>query len=155
MWVKHTGGAIKGASNGDSVFAARTLVRLFYRCAIQRMAEAKVLRKASYTTGAVYLAGYGVECILKALLLSVVKAGQQERMLQAFRGRGGHDFQWLRGRYLDNGGTGFPPIITRCFSLVNQWNTDLRYVPKTMKPSDADQFMSAAEEIIRWADGRL
>jgi len=44
--------------------------RLFYR-ASQRFDEAQVLLEAVRTTGAVYLAGYGIECILKALILSV------------------------------------------------------------------------------------
>ena len=35
--------------------------RLFYRCAKQRFDDAAVLRKAEHTTGAVYLAGYGVD----------------------------------------------------------------------------------------------
>ena len=34
--------------------------RLFYRCAKQRLVEARVLQKAFMPTGAVYLAGYSV-----------------------------------------------------------------------------------------------
>ena len=45
--------------------------RLYYRCAFQRYEESQVLIEAGYTTGAVYLAGYGIECILKALVLNV------------------------------------------------------------------------------------
>ena len=43
--------------------------RLYYRCAFQRHEDAQILLRADHTTGAVYLAGYGVECILKALVL--------------------------------------------------------------------------------------
>ena len=46
--------------------------RLFYRCAIQRHEESVVLLEAGYTTGALYLAGYSVECILKSLVLAGV-----------------------------------------------------------------------------------
>jgi len=35
--------------------------RLYYRCGYQRYEEAEVLLNAEYTTGAVYLAGYGIE----------------------------------------------------------------------------------------------
>ena len=41
--------------------------RLFYRCARQRFGEAEILLEAGHPTGAVYLAGYSIECMLKAL----------------------------------------------------------------------------------------
>lgn len=129
--------------------------RLFYRCAWQRMDEAKVLRKAIMTTGAVYLAGYGVECMLKALILSMATKHQQVETVQAFRGNQAHDFQWLRDRYLQKGGAKFPKNISRDFTLVSAWSTKLRYLPKTMKAKEADRILEAAEQIIRWADERL
>lgn len=58
--------------------------RRFYRCAKQRLVEAQVLQNASMPTGAVYLAGYSVECILKALLFSVVPAAQTEAVPGSF-----------------------------------------------------------------------
>ncbi len=41
--------------------------RLFIRRPKQRAEDAELLLKAGRTTGAVYLAGYTVECFLKAL----------------------------------------------------------------------------------------
>ena len=43
-------------------------------------------------TGAVYLAGYSVECILKALIFSVVPLVQIEAVLGSFRGVRAHDY---------------------------------------------------------------
>ncbi len=83
--------------------------RLFYRCALQRFQEAKILRKADQTTGAVYLAGYGVECTLKSLILLPV--AKHQTTLRSFRGGRAHDYQWLRQQYLDNGGPRFPGPI--------------------------------------------
>ena len=102
-----------------------TEARLFYRCAVLRYEEAEVLLKAAYTTGAVYLAGYGVECILKTLVLMAVPAAQRHAMLKQFRGGKAHDFEWLRSLYLTNGGSRFPSEVTRHFTLVNSWSTDL------------------------------
>lgn len=62
--------------------------RLFYRCAIRRYVEAAVLLKAGFTTGAVYLAGYGIECTLKALVLANVPPGARSRVLKSFAARG-------------------------------------------------------------------
>ena len=60
--------------------------RLYYRCAFQRYEEAEILFEAGYTTGAVYLAGYGVECVLKALVLTVVPPNARSDALRSFRG---------------------------------------------------------------------
>ena len=56
---------------------------------------------------------------------------------------------------LQNGGPRFPREITEAFTLVNDWSTDMRYLPRTLKADEAEGFLSAAENIIRWADGRI
>lgn len=129
--------------------------RLFYRCAFQRFDDARVLREMDHTTGAVYLAGYGVECILKALILGAVVPKARSEMLRSFRGNRAHDFEWLRTQYRLNGGSRLPRDITRHFTLLNDWSTELRYVPRRVKDEDADVFLTAAASIIGWADGRL
>ncbi|MDR3635656.1 MAG: HEPN domain-containing protein [Isosphaeraceae bacterium] len=129
--------------------------RLFYRCAFQRYEDAQILLRADHTTGAVYLAGYGIECILKALLLSAVPLVARTAMLNSFRGTRAHDYEWLRTPYLQNGGSRYPRKITEAFTLVNDWSTDMRYLPRTLKAEEAEGFLAAAENIIHWADGRL
>lgn len=129
--------------------------RLFYRCAFQRYEEAEVLFRASYTTGAVYLAGYGVECILKTLVLMAVPARSRSDILKLFRGNKAHEYEWLRAMYLTNGGARFPREITRHFTLVNDWSTDLRYSPRQVRDEEAQAFLESAVAIIQWADGRL
>ncbi len=114
-----------------------------------------MLFQASYTTGAVYLAGYGVECILKALVLASTPSGERSEMMKSFRGAKAHEFEWLRNVYLLKGGARFPSEIVRHFTLVNDWSTDLRYLPKFVRADDAESFLVTAAAIIRWADGRL
>ena len=129
--------------------------RLYYRCAFQRYEEAEVLFKAEFTTGAVYLAGYGIECILKALVLMAVPTGSRSDMLKSFRGSKAHEYEWLRSLYLTNRGARFPRDITQHFTLVNDWSTDLRYTPRSVRDDEAEAFLASAVAIIRWADGRL
>lgn len=129
--------------------------RLYYRCAFQRYEEAQVLLRADYTTGAVYLAGYGIECILKALVLMSVPASARPDTLRSFRGGRAHEYEWLRDEYLTNGGARFPREITQHFTLVNDWSTDLRYTPRAVRAEEAEGFLAAAAAIIRWADRRL
>jgi len=130
--------------------------RLFYRCAFQRHEDSQVLfLRGDRTTGAVYLAGYGVECMLKALILAALAPAPRAEMLQSFRGARTHDYEWLRTQYLENGGARFPREVNAAFTLVNDWSTDLRYLPRTLKADEAEGFLSAAASILRWADGRL
>ncbi len=129
--------------------------RRFYRCAIQRLEEAQILLRADRTTGAVYLAGYGIECILKSLILSAVVSGAAVSVLQSFRGSRAHDFEWLRQQYIDSHGPDFPRSINIQFTFVNDWSTELRYNPGNLKADDAVDFLAAAEEIIRFGSERL
>jgi HEPN domain-containing protein len=129
--------------------------KLYYRCAFQRHEDAQILLRADRTTGAVYLAGYGLECILKALVLSGLAPAARTEILNSFRGARAHDYEWLRTRYLQNGGARFPREVTEAFTLVNDWSTDMRYLPGTLRAEDAEGFLSAADRIIRWANGRL
>jgi hypothetical protein len=129
--------------------------RLYYRCVLRRCEEAEVLLRADYTTGAVYLAGYGIECILKALVLTAVSAGDRPDTLRSFRGTKAHEYEWLRSVYLTNGGPRFPREITQHFTLVSDWSTDLRYTPRSVRADEAEAFLASAVAIIKWADGRL
>jgi hypothetical protein len=130
--------------------------RLFYRCAFQRYEDAQILfLRGDRTTGAVYLAGYAIECILKALALSALAPAKQTELLQSFRGSRAHNYEWLRTQYLQSGGARFPRDVNAAFTLVNDWSTDLRYLPRTLKSDEADGFLTAAKTILKWADERL
>lgn len=130
-------------------------VRLFIRCANQRLEEATVLLGAEFATGAVYLAGYGVECALKALILSLTPASRIEAVLGMFRGNKAHDYNQLKSWYRQKGGTPAPEEVNRAFTLVQDWSTGLRYSLDAWDLKDALGFLRAAKTIVRWADGRL
>jgi HEPN domain-containing protein len=130
--------------------------RPFYRAAMQRIDDARfLLEKGERTNAAVYLAGYSVECVLKALLISSLPATKHDKIIGEFRKRGqGHDFDWLKHKYQHAGGATFPATIQRSFITVSTWGTDLRYETGTIKRKEAEAFLSAAEAIVRWADRR-
>jgi hypothetical protein len=130
--------------------------RNFYRAGKPRFEDARLLlESAERTTGAIYLAGYGVECLLKALILSVTPANRRATIADNFRGARAHNYDWLKGRYFAQGGPPFPSHISKLFSLVETWDTEWRYNPGTAPPREAQKFLQATEEIILWADGRL
>lgn len=129
--------------------------RLFYRAAKQRFEDAEFLLDVDRTTAAVYLAGYSVECILKALILSVVRHAQEAEILALFRGARAHDYDWLLRLYADGGGPRLRPNLVSHFARVNTWSTDMRYSPGTIALRDAKAFLDSSVEIFTWADGRL
>jgi hypothetical protein len=131
--------------------------RPYYRAAMQRMDDARfLLEKGGRTNTAVYLAGYSVECVLKALLISALPAKKQDEIIEEFRKRGqGHSFDWLKHQYQKAGGAAFPSTIQRSFVTVSTWGTDLRYETGSIKLKEAEAFLAAAEAILAWADRRM
>ncbi len=93
--------------------------------------------------------------MLKSLILSALPLDRRAEMFQSFRGAKGHDCAWLRTRYLENGGARFPVEINKSFILVNEWTTDLRYLPRTLTNKEAGRFLSGVKSILHWADGTL
>jgi HEPN domain-containing protein len=129
--------------------------RLYYRAAKQRYDDSQLLLEAGRTTGAVYLAGYTVECCLKALVLASVATTIRKRLLADFRGSRGHDIEWLGALYRGYVGAAVPREVTRHLSRVASWSTDLRYTTGLLRSRDADQFMESVVAIATWAEGRM
>lgn len=128
----------------------------FYRAAFQRFDDATTLLNAEHNTGAVYLAGYSVECILKALVLaSIASATIRKQIQRQFRGSRGHDFEWLKLQYKTMGGPPISGAIAKDFSLVSGWVVEIRYWTGQWNPKDAVDFIAAAERILKWADRRF
>lgn len=131
------------------------LARRFFRCATQRRDEARILFKAESYAGAVYLAGYAVECIIKAMILAITPAAQEADVVALFRGAKAHDYDQLKVWYRERGGSTPPPSLNPSFTIVNDWSTDLRYSTAPLKQEDAQEFLDAVDEVMRWGSGRL
>jgi hypothetical protein len=128
----------------------------YRRSAINRFDEAVLLFEAGKCTGAMYLSGYAVECMLKVMVLSTVTfALQPEFAKRSLQGRAGHDFEALRSLYRKRSGAGFPSGVAKRFAMVSTWSTDLRYDPREAKVIEAEPFLGAVKEIIAWADERV
>ncbi len=129
--------------------------RRFYRLAYQRLEEAEVLCDAGYCIGAVYLAGYAVECMLKALILNSIPESGQEEVEAEFRGQRAHEYEWLRYRYAQTSPPGIPAAISASLAFVSTWDTSLRYKPGLGEPRDASRFLEEVKLILDWADNRI
>jgi HEPN domain-containing protein len=130
-------------------------VHRFQHAAAHRFEEAQfLLERGGYTTAAVYLAGYAVECSLKALLLSTMPLRKQREALGSFRGAKAHDFGWLK-HLLGQQGVVLPRTIATQLATLAWWDTDLRYDAKMVEQEEAEEFLAGARLIVGWANGRL
>ncbi|MBL9124274.1 MAG: HEPN domain-containing protein [Planctomycetaceae bacterium] len=127
----------------------------FFRAGFQRLEDAQVLFRAGRNQGAQYLAGYAVECVLKALILHRTPGRRRAAALNSFRGARGHDLEWLweELRHLRE-----PPAtadVQREFARLVTWGTGFRYEVGTIKQQDAAAFVAAAEGIAAWVHARI
>lgn len=129
--------------------------RRFYRVAFQRFEDGTLLlERLDWPKPAVYLTGYAVECILKALLIVVTPARSRGETVASFRGALAHDLLWLRDRL--GARKVRPPLAeSRELTYLSSWSTDLRYEPGPGDREDAERFLRAARIVIKWADGRM
>ncbi len=135
-----------------------TDAKRFYRAGGQRLEDARFLLEAERTTAAVYLAGYCVECALKALIVTRAGKDKKAEVLALFAGSKAHDYDWLRSLHDKYGGPRPPKKdkeLVRAFVVVSTWGTHLRYDAGTMREDDAQTFLDAVRRIWKWADERL
>jgi HEPN domain-containing protein len=130
-------------------------VRRFQPAADQRLTTAEFLLENDFHLDAVYLAGYAVECAMKALILRWTSKGKFADMLQQLTevGAKGHDFEYLKGLLKQQrGGSGKKDAeilgeLARQLKEVTSWSTDLRYQVGTVRPKEAQAFLRAARAI--------
>ncbi|HXG09900.1 MAG TPA: hypothetical protein VNK04_08940 [Gemmataceae bacterium] len=129
--------------------------RLYYRAAWDRYDDAQLLLNAKRTTGAVYLAGYTVECLLKALILASVAPRLRRELFDEFHGSRAHNLEWLGSVYRRRAGGTIPQPGARHLSRVASWSTDLRYATGTLTENEAGEFMDAVIAFATRANGRM
>src|SRR5438552_16475756 len=100
--------------------------RDFQKAALQRLATAEFLLDKDYTLDAMYLAGYTVECTLKALILEITPLAERaERLKTISSGKSMHEPETL-GRFLKDGGRPIPAELVERLRR-SDWSTALRY----------------------------
>lgn len=71
----------------------------FRRAAHQHLEAGRVLLESGgFRLQAMYLAGYAVECALKAMLVSRTPLKRQPQLIDSFRGAVSHDYEHLKAR---------------------------------------------------------
>jgi HEPN domain-containing protein len=113
--------------------------------------EAGYLNDGGFYTGAVYLAGHAVECMLKALLISRHPPGQRHNVYKACRQKIGHNLEELNRR-LARIGARIPPSLDEEYATVLTWANEMRYEPGDQSLDHAEGFLNGASRLLDWAE---
>ncbi|HZL35596.1 MAG TPA: hypothetical protein VFC78_09830 [Tepidisphaeraceae bacterium] len=129
--------------------------RKYYRVAKQRLVEAElILEKLDRPAAAIYIGGYAVECILKALILVLTPARSRADALRSLKTDYGHSLLRLRDG-IRRCGAIIPADVMGNILFATAWSPDLRYEPGPGDPDEAREFMRAVRTVVVWADERM
>lgn len=130
-----------------------------------RFDDAKSLMASSRLRGAMYIAGYAVECALKAKLMKMRGCFNLRDLQEDLRNHGEfnpadtiftHSLEVLllltgaRDRCQAN------QEVWRSFRIANRWVPAWRYATKPIDyPSDATDFVTAVETVVKWIENNI
>ena len=130
------------------------------KAGMKRLRDAKRLRNSGGWRGSMYLAGYYVECKLKARLMEMYDIWTLEELENRLSGLAGkpvraftHSIEVLMThtgvlRRMDSN-------VRRSFSKCNQWKTDWRYDPNDGTREECEQFIEAVEALGHFIDKNI
>ena len=119
------------------------------RAAGQRLTSAQILYDNSAYLDSTYIAGYSVECSLKAVIIGRTPATRR----QEFKGKIAHNYEYLKDLLKKKNVNTSP--ISIALRRIATWSTDLRYDVGRGDAGTAEQFLAAAREIYNWAQRNL
>jgi hypothetical protein len=137
------------------------MVRRFYDVALRHQEAAIFLlsgcspnSRSAQATEVIYLGGYAVECILKALLLSRFRTRRHPSIEKMFVEEVRHNLDLLRKKLteLKKKPVVFPQKMERTLRSVRSlWSPHLRYDAKLTLTEEASDFMNMVDDIVGWS----
>ena len=135
-------------------------VRRFYYAAELHFDSATELMKSFPRLGSslrgheiVYLAGYVVECALKALYLSRCSPRRHEEVVAWLKAEIKHNLEKLKSELVEKGVV-FPSEVMRDLKWVKtHWSSEMRYRVHTWNRVDTTRFLKSVRSIRAWVRG--
>jgi HEPN domain-containing protein len=128
--------------------------RDFLRAATRRLSTAQFLLMHGFTLDAMYLAGYCVECSLKALILEKTPQNKRSVVLKSLTsGARMHRAEVLADELKKLGSPVNPQLLKQLIRFG--WTTSLRYESGRKNTGEAKGFLKKAEEVYNWVKGEL
>jgi hypothetical protein len=132
----------------------RKQIATFRRAAKQRFTSAELLLRGDCTLDAIYLAGYSVECILKALILKQTSLGKQAELFGIItKGSAMHSPDVLNV-LLKQQGSPLPLKLAEQLRAAD-WSPALRYRTGRVEVAVAEAYLLAVKQIVEWAEEKL
>ena|SRR3990172_1182581 len=131
-----------------------TSSRDFQRAALQRLTAAEFLLDNHYNLDAMYLAGYTLECTLKALIVEKAPAAEKTTTLKKISsGKKMHNVEVLSGLLKDFG----CPIPLELVKRLRKstWSTTLRYESGRTDTGETRAFLKTAKAVYNWVESHL
>ncbi len=126
----------------------------FLKVAEQRLNAAEALLRADLTLDTQYIAGYAVECSLKALILEkTVPADRPDKLLRITSGATMHKSETLLQELRALNVSLTPELAKRMRRF--DWTTDLRYETGRRDRGETIGFLRTCVEIRNWVKGQL
>ncbi len=134
------------------------------KAGIHRRADAQALLKAKRWRGAMYLAGYSIECLLKVKLMQMYVCTNLRELEEELQRRGllaehvtifTHQLEILIR--LTNGLDRLRQNVQLwpSFNIVNRWIPAWRYNPDPSNRADAVDYVTAVDSIRGWINNNL
>lgn len=129
-----------------------------------RMDDARALLNAVRWRGAMYLAGYSVECLLKTKLMRMFDCRHLRELEEELQRRGELAFQATVFTHQLELLLRLTNALDRLrqnrehwqlFNMVNRWVPAWRYTADLSNPDDAKDFLDAVEKVSRWIDHNI
>ena len=130
----------------------------------QRLADAKALLNASRWRGAMYMAGYAVECLLKTKLIHVYDCKnlreledllRQHSILPANRTVFTHKLEDLLELTPGYNRLRQNRDLWHTFHAVNLWTPQWRYTAKQITRQEATRFLILIENFMHWINHNI
>ncbi|MCC6126535.1 MAG: hypothetical protein IT426_16365 [Pirellulales bacterium] len=129
--------------------------RDFQRASEQRFTVAEfLLEQRDYSLDAFYLAGYSVECILKALVMYRTPEMNRKAAFQRLKGGAKMHYPEHLKEELKNLGHPIPNEIVKGFRRFG-WSTDLRYEHGHWPVGEVRGYLKVAKKTIDWVKGEM
>ena len=128
--------------------------REFQRASEKRFTSAEFLLDHGYTLDAFYLAGYSVECILKALIMHLTPEPDREATFDRLKSGAKMHYPENLKEELKNLRRPIPIDLVKRLRRF-EWSTDLRYESGRRPRSEVRGYVKVATTVIEWVKGEM
>jgi HEPN domain-containing protein len=129
-----------------------------------RLDDARALFNGVRWRGSMYLAGYAIECLLKAKLMRMFGCHTLSDLEDELRRRNvlpanatvfSHQLEPLMGLAQSLQRLKHDRELWAVFNMVNRWVPAWRYSPDLSNKDDAGDFLEAVEQLLKWIENNV